>query len=478
MLHLPILRAGEPYRSLDTIVLHDVQTGEPAVRISQANRGLIARDLQAAADHRRALEQLSVADLLAVCARAAKLFAEADLPVDPVDGVMQSPESYLRSLSATTGMPVSLCRANMEKIRHVLAEMETVLGGLTRGLDLRVLDRGWTLQDGRSLCYIGEAQTLGAVLPSNSPGVHALWLPSIALKVPLALKPGRREPWTPMRAAQALIAAGCPREAFGFYPTDYSGSAEILLRCERSMLFGDESTVRPWKADPRVQLHGPGWSKLLWGADCVAQWERHLDLMLTSIAENGGRSCVNASGIWLPANGREVAGALAERLAKIEPLALDDPAARLAAFSEPQIAHRISELIDRQLAVPGAEDLTDSLRSGDRVVEVGGCTFLRPTLIWCEDPGHPLAASEFLFPFAAVVQVPQEEMLRRIGPTLVATVLTEDEEFKSELMRERNIDRLNLGPIPTCRLAWDQPHEGNLFEHLYRQRAFQETSVA
>ena len=27
--------------------------------------------------------------------------------------------------------------------------------------------------------------------------------------------------------------------------------------------------------------------------------------------------------------------------------------------------------------------------------------------------------------------------------------------------------------MPTCQLSWDQPHEGNLFEHLYRQRAFQ-----
>ena len=36
-----------------------------------------------------------------------------------------------------------------------------------------------------------------------------------------------------------------------------------------------------------------------------------------------------------------------------------------------------------------------------------------------------------------------------------------------------HIDRLNIGPIPTFKLSWDQPHEGNLFEHLYRQRAFQ-----
>ena len=51
--------------------------------------------------------------------------------------------------SATTGMPQRLCRGNMEKIRFVLDEMERVLGGLTRGLDLRALDDGWVEQGGR-----------------------------------------------------------------------------------------------------------------------------------------------------------------------------------------------------------------------------------------------------------------------------------------------------------------------------------------
>ena len=35
------------------------------------------------------------------------------------------------------------------------------------------------------------------------------------------------------------------------------------------------------------------------------------------------------------------------------------------------------------------------------------------------------------------------------------------------------IGRLNLGPIKTNQIVWDQPHEGNLFEHLYARRAFQ-----
>jgi len=106
-------------------------------------------------------------------------------------------------------------------------------------------------------------------------------------------------------------------------------------------------------------------------------------------------------------------------------------------------------------------------------VEIGGCTFLRPTLVWCEDPDHPLATSEFLFPFASVVEVPQAKLTERIGATLVATAITEDVEWTRELMDARNIDRLNLGPFPTSRVSWDQPHEGNLFEHLYRQRALQ-----
>ena len=44
-------------------------------------------------------------------------------------------------------------------------------------------------------------------------------------------------------------------------------------------------------------------------------------------------------------------------------------------------------------------------------------------------------------------------------------------------MHSPHIDRLNLGPIPTWQLSWDQPHEGNLFQHLYRQRAFQAQAV-
>ena len=98
-----------------------------------------------------------------------------------------------------------------------------MLAGLTRNLDLAVLDRGFGAAGGQELSFFPRGNSLGVVLPSNSPGVHSLWVPAFALKVPLVLKPGGAEPWTPYRIIQALIRAGAPPEAFCYYPADHAG---------------------------------------------------------------------------------------------------------------------------------------------------------------------------------------------------------------------------------------------------------------
>ncbi len=469
MLHIPLLRAGKPYRSLATRTLTDVRDGTPVTEVSQANAGLIARDLGLVRDHQKRLAESSVEELIAICGRAAQHLGESDLPIGEES---QSPERYLEQVSATTGLPQAMARANLEKACFVLREMETVLGGLTRGLDPEILDRGWGVQNGRTISYRRETPVLGAVLPSNSPGVHSLWLPAIPFKVTLALRPGRHEPWTPYRIAQAFIAAGCPAEAFGFYPSDHAGAGELIRRCGRSLLYGDEATVAPWRGDPRVQLHGPGWSKVLLGADAAGDWPEHLPLVAESVAANGGRSCINASAVWTAAGGRELALGLAEELARIEARPLDDPDARLAAFPTVESARTLSEYIDARPRLPGAEDLTARFRD-DRVAEVDGCGFVLPTVVYCTDPEHPLARAEFLFPFVSVVDAPPAELVSSLGRSLVVTALTEDDGLIHELLTAPHVERLNRGPMPTNRVAWDQPHEGNLFELLYRQRSLQ-----
>ena len=467
MLHIPLLRHGQPYTSIDTFDILHHATGEPVARVSQANPGLISRDIGRMDGD--ILESFSMKDLLAICKRAAALFMTADLPLGDTT---HSFADYVRDLSATTGMPQVLCRRNAEKIHRVLDEMQTIIAGLTRGFDLSILDQGYGSDDGRTLSWFREARIFGAVLPSNSPGVHGLWIPAIALKTPIALKPGREEPWTPLRVIQAFIAAGIPREAFGFYPADHGGAATLLSRVDRSMLFGDSSTTRPYRNNPAVELHGPGYSKIILGPDAAQDFEEFVDVIVSSILANGGRSCINASAVWTPANAEPLADAIAKKLAQVKALPADHAEAALAAFANAGMAQRINATIDSALATPGAADITLKHRGTPRLATIGRCAYLLPTLILA-DREHPLATREFLFPYAAVVQCPADQISDSIGQTLVGTIITEDPAFRRAMLACPHIDRLNLGPIPTWQLSWDQPHEGNLFQHLYRQRAFQ-----
>jgi acyl-CoA reductase-like NAD-dependent aldehyde dehydrogenase len=465
MLHIPILRHGKPYESVEKIELVHHATGQPVARVSMANSGLVGRDIRRMDD--RILEQFTVKELMALCKRAGKFFMEGALPNGDDK---QTFDDYVNCLSATTGMPQSLCRANAAKIFRIFDEIAVVVAGLTRGFDLSILDRGYGDDEGRTLSYFREGRIFGAVLPSNSPGVHSLWIPAIALKAPIALKPGREEPWSPYRIIQAFIAAGVPAEAFGFYPTDHGGAGELLRSVDRSMLFGDASTTKMYRHDPRVELHGPGYSKVILDERAADEWERYIDVITDSISANGGRSCINASGVWTPKNADKIADAVAQRLATWKPLPADHADAKLALFANPTMAERINLMIDANL--DGARDLTAEIRGTPRLVKQGRCAWLLPTIIRC-DREHALANKEFLFPFAAVIECPQDEIPEAIGSTLVGTVITKDPKFQRRMMACDNIDRLNVGPVPTFKLSWDQPHEGNLFEHLYRQRAFQ-----
>jgi acyl-CoA reductase-like NAD-dependent aldehyde dehydrogenase len=470
VLHVPILRRGRPYRSVDVATVPHYRTREAVAEVSQANAGLIARDLR---PHEQEAMQAPLAatpmrELVALCARAADHFAQDALPLGDTS---QTPDDYVRQTSSTTGLPHVMVRRNLEKVRGVMARMPEILSGLTRGLDLDVLDSGMSAA-GPALSFVPRGHTLGVVLPSNSPGVHALWTPAVALKTALVLKPGSAEPWTPYRLIQAFLKAGAPPDAFGYYPAGHAAAAEVLRRCGRGMLFGDLGAVGSFRSDPRVELHGPGYSKVLLGPDAADRWEQYLDVMVASIAENSGRSCVNASGVWTTAHGDAIAEALAERLASVQPKDAEAPDAQLAPFADPRVAERLSKMVDDGLREPGARDVTAARRPGGRLVVRDGSTYLLPTIVRC-DADHGLANREFLFPFASVVEVRPDEIPGALGPTLALTAITEDAALRRRLLASPLVHRLNLGPLPTMQISWDQPHEGNLFEHLYQRRAIQ-----
>ena len=469
--HIPILRQGKPYQSLDVQTVNQLGTEDPAAEISFACADMIKYDLHKMGEAREALKSFSGNELVEITKKAGELFLHGDLPIG-TEGDLQSPDDYVISLAATSGLPHSLIRFNMARLGGLFGQIDDIFMGLSRGLSWDVLDKGYGEQGGAPVSFSATTNELAVILPSNSPAVNALWIPAVAMKVPVLLKPGREEPWTPWRIIQAFIKAGAPAEAFSLYPTQHDGSGAIIRRAGRVMLFGDDSTVKQYENDERVEVHGTGYSKFVIGEDEIENWEQYVDSMVESVSANSGRSCICTSTIVVPKYGDEIAHAISKRLAEIKPLAQDDPEAKLSGFANPKFAEWINEAVEDGLVSSGATDITAEYRDGERFVERDGMNYLQPTIVRVDSFDEELALREFLFPFASVVECPQSEMLEKTGYSLVMTAVTKDVNWINQLFDHPEIERLNIGNVPTNRISWNQPHEGNLFDFLYTRRSF------
>jgi acyl-CoA reductase-like NAD-dependent aldehyde dehydrogenase len=469
MIKIPVLRWGEPYQSLENDKVVHFATGETLAEVGRANAGLVERDMRHAQRARDVLREIPIPELLKMMKKAGDLYLNADLPLG--DGT-QSPADFARMQSATTGLPEHMCKFNMEKNHFVLNNMDKILDSLTRGLDLDILSRGYgTESRGVPVSYQAQTPVLGMVLPSNSPGVHTLWLPIIPMQIGLVLKPGPQEPWTPYRMASAFFQAGIPKQAISIYPGLGDIGAAVLQHCPRNLIFGGTATVEQYKGNPRVQAHGPGFSKILLGDDQVDQWEKYIDLMCDSVFINSGRGCINCSGVWVSRHGKKIAEAMAAKMGPVEPLPPEDPKSSLAAFTVPKQADGVWADIETNLKEAGVHHMTE--KYGPRLIKRERCDYLRPVVVYCESPDVAMAKKEYMFPFVTVVECPQDKMIEKMGGTLVCSAITGDKKFQQALVENVHIDRLNIGPLKTIQLNWLQPHEGNIVDFLFRARAFQ-----
>ena len=158
-------------------------------------------------------------------------------------------------------------------------------------------------------------------------------------------------------------------------------------------------------------------------------------------------------------------------------------------------------MVDETKGVQFIQESMDSIRSGfDDVIKNGpiakeqvrGVKFVLHHFVPHEDPAHRglaqlmpatrramlgsilIADPVLLEPILGIeIKCPQEQMLDKIGPTLVCSAITEDAKFQRALIDATHIDRLNVGPMPTIKLNWLQPHEGSIVDFLFRARAFQ-----
>ena len=70
------------------------------------------------------------------------MFLNDDLPIG-IDGDPQSPEDYVMALAATSGLPHSLIRMNMQRLGGIFGDIETIWNEFTgSGVNVGVYDDG------------------------------------------------------------------------------------------------------------------------------------------------------------------------------------------------------------------------------------------------------------------------------------------------------------------------------------------------
>ncbi|MBI5156051.1 aldehyde dehydrogenase [Candidatus Peregrinibacteria bacterium] len=466
---IPILRFGEEYHSVTQLPVADLGTGEQLATLSQALESMIATDclrggkLQLASE---TLRNIPVRRRIAMSVAAADIFRNETLDCG---GVPQSPDDYIGLLAQTSGLSHALARANTDRICTALVNTADIMKGLSRDLPLEILDTGLGVQGNSTVRLIPRIPALGCCMPNNSPGVNVIWLIALPFGIPVLIRPGSSEPLTPYRLIQAHIKAGYPPQVFGFYPCGHEGANRIPLLTQGAIVFGSDATVRQWAGNPLVQIHGAGFSKLFIGDDRIGDWQSLIPAIADNVGANSGRSCFAVSTVNVPRHGKEIAAALAAKLATMVPLPLDDPNAMLSAMAMPNAAAGWSAEIDEALKSGGAVDMSAAHRP-DRLVTFQGRTYLLPTVVFCDSNAHPLARKEYLFPYVCVVDCPTDTAFAEMGPTLSLAVYTKDAALKGKARRSKA--RLVSINQPTFRLDRTQPHEEELFPLFWERLSY------
>jgi hypothetical protein len=445
---LDALGPAGAYRSRATVEIPDV-TGRPAASLSLVPRLFVSRTM--AALHRAATPGLD--DRVRAIAHAGEAFRSGI-----VGGV--GPADYHWLVSRVAGTPISTVRAAADRIARAAHEAY-------RGtLNARPAGAGGDWRD--PLTRTGQAvwtrrgDVFGVHAAGNHPAVHAAWLEALALGYRVAVRPSRREPFTPHRLVCALRSAGLGDDQVVLLPTDHDAAGEMLRGADLSIVYGGDEVIRRYAGAGTVLPQGPGRSKILVTAD--VDWRDFVDMIVRSVSHEGGGGCVNATAVFVEGDPSPVARAVAERLAEIPSLPPDDDRAVLSVVPQ-GTAERMAQYL--RAKATGTTSWLDGI-----VDDLGdGSAALRPAVHQVDRPDAPQTRLELPFPCVWFAPWTRAAGIEPLRDTLVLAVASGDAELIDRLVAEPSISNIHVGDRPTYWTEPGLPHDDYLAGFLMRSKA-------
>jgi len=440
---------GGPYRAYNRQAICDV-TGKPVAELTLVPRLFVQRSMAAL----RRAAHISVDARVEALHRAGKAFVTATLGGWSVD-------AYQRCVSRVSGLPISVVRAATGIIAdaamgaHETAHMACPRGAVTCWSDPAT-------RRGRAV-WTRRGDVFAVLAAGNHPGVHALWLEALALGYRVAVRPSRREPFTPYRLVAALRESGFGNDQIVLLPTDHATADDIIAQADLAMVYGGSDVVAKYAGHRNVLPQGPGRSKILIAGD---DWRPHLDLIVDSVANEGGTACINATAVLVRGDPTPLAKALAERLCVIPSLPPDNEHALLP-VQQADSAHTQERFLLRSaegaVAWLGGDGISDPLGDGSAV--------LRPAVFQVNRADAPQINIELGFPCVWVAPWSPADGIGPLRHSLALTVIGGNDGLIGALVNEPTIGNVYIGEHPTYWMRPGVPHDAYLAEFLMRTKA-------
>ncbi|HYB80987.1 MAG TPA: aldehyde dehydrogenase family protein [Mycobacterium sp.] len=407
-------------------------------------------------DAQRKVAPLPVGQRAAVLADAAEIFVNG--AISGLDF-----EAYVSLASEISGLPVAVTRASARSVADAVSRAFDAVGP-ARPAGAAPDWRDERTRHGGAV-WVRRGEVFAVHAAGNGPGVHGLWPQALALGYRVAVRPSRREPLTAHRLVSALREAGFRAEDAVYLPTDHVGADQIVRSADLALVYGGQDVVDKYAHDPNVLVNGPGRSKILITAD--QDWRDYVNLIVDSIANLGGMACVNTTAVLHEGDAAPLAQAIAERLAAIDPLPIDDERAIL-----PTQPIDKAQALASYLAVKA--DGTTPLLGADQVVAAlgDGYAALRPAVHLMTEPDPDKLNVELPFPCVWVSSWSRGAGMEPLRHSLVVTAITGDEELIDNLLAEPTVSNVYCGHHPTCCAAPEIPHDGFLADVLMRNKGF------
>jgi acyl-CoA reductase-like NAD-dependent aldehyde dehydrogenase len=449
---IPVIRASGEHHSLDLDPLCSAD-GTQVAAVSQAPILLVAKIVAEA----RETVNKPLSERYAIFLRAAELLITGKLGGE-------TPEDYCSQAAETTGLPSFIFRDTLSLYSNFLKQAEDYVRAQQPRCAKLLTDLSG--ETSNTAIWVPRGKVLGVVAPSNHPATHLGWLQALAFGYNIVVKPGRKDPYTPLRLIRALVEAGLSAGEVAFTPGDHSAAETLATASDLALIYGGLEAEGSYVNNRRVLVRGPGRAKVLVAANCNPSAEL-VNFLADCVSADAGVRCTNASAILVREGHESLAHALARKLSQLQAFPSADDRAQLPVLPVDE-AHSVRAALD--VARGQAEDLC--LHFSAPVEQISKrAAALRPAVILC-DSGHASFGREFPFPCVWVAPWHEDDGIRPLRNSLVVSLLTDDAGLIEAASLEPSIRKVHVGRVPTHHSMLLLPHDVAIAEFLYESKGY------